>query len=242
MLDYSLKVHGLGLQAWCLLILPGFLWFFLQCPEVDIFRHFIIMLYYIRMLQVAEPWFRSILIIWFQFVSESAGFLCSIIFCEIDMLKIITTCHFSGKVPNLVHWPAFQNICPPQSWHFSLFPSCCVCPLSARCLYPDAFPSVDLEGLARQEAGGPELGHPKKILYKVAWPGKTPEKSESMLVRPLYRGTPSHSPRPLRTANASIKWPDRVKPPKNHNRCWSGHFIEALHPIPPDPFEQRMPL
>ena len=41
---------------------------------------------------------------------------------------------------------------------------------------------------------------------------------------------------------ASIKWPDRVKRPKNHNRCWTGHFIEALHPIPPDPFEQRMPL
>ena len=161
-LDYSLKVHGLGVQAWCLLILPGFLSFFLQCPEVDIFRHFIIILYYIRMLQVAEPWFRSILIIWFQFVSESAGFLCSIIFCDIDMLKFITACHFSGKVPNLIHWPAFHNICPPQSWHFSLFPSCCVCPLRARCLYPDAFPSVGLEGLARQEAGGPELGHTKK--------------------------------------------------------------------------------
>ena len=34
---------------------------------------------------------------------------------------------------------------------------------------------------------------------------------------------------------ASIKWPDRVKPPKNHNRCWTGHFIEALHPIRPEP-------
>ena len=203
-LKYSLKVHGLGVQAWCLLILPGFLSFFLQCPEVDIFRHFIIILYYIRMLQVAEPWFRSIWIVWFQFVSEAAGFLCSIIFCDIEMLKFTTTCYFSEKVPNLVHWPAFQSICPPQSWHFSLFPSCCVCPLCARCLYPDAFPFLDLEGLARRKRAAQSSAIPQIRLYKVAWPGKIPQKSQSMLDR--------------------------------------RHFIEAFHPIPPDPFEQRMPL
>ena len=43
-------------------------------------------------------------------------------------------------------------------------------------------------------------------------------------------------------ANASIKWPDRVKPRKNGQKCWSGHFIETL----PGPLRtanaQRMPL
>ena len=113
-----------------------------------------------------------------------------------------------------------------------------LCPLSL----PRRVPFCGPGGFGTPGGRRPRARPPQKILYKVAWPGKSPEKSQSMLVRPLYRGTPSHSPRPLRTANASIKWPDRVKPPKNHNRCWTGHFIEAFHPIPPDPFEQRMPL
>ena len=135
--------------------------------------------------------------------SESAGFRCSIMFCDIEMLKFTTTCYFSGKVPNLVHWPAFQNICPPQSWHFSLFPSCCVCPLCARCLSP-----------MRSRLWTWRVWHPRR---QAAQSSATPKKS-------------------------SIKWPHRIKSPKNHNRCWTGHFVEALHPIPPDPFEQRMPL
>ena len=42
-----------------------------------------------------------------------------------------------------------------------------------------------------------------------------------MLVRPLYRDTPWTPSNSECPANASIKWPDRVKPPKNGQKCWS---------------------
>ena len=56
---------------------------------------------------------------------------------------------------------------------------------------------------------------------KVTSPGKTPEKTESMLDWPLYTPPP--------TENASIKWPVQAKPLKKQNLCWTGHFI----PLPP---------
>ena len=64
----------------------------------------------------------------------------------------------------------------------------------------------------------------RECLYKVASPGKTHEKTESMLDWPLYTPSPP-------TENASIKWPVQVKPLKKQNLCWTGHFI------PPPPTE-----
>ena len=104
---------------------------------------------------------------------------------------------------------------------------------NSECLYKVAWPGKILEKsesmLVRPLYRGTPSHSPRtpsnsECLYKVAWPGKILEKSQSMLVRPLYRGTPSHSPIHLRTANASIQWPDRVKPPIN----WTGSSPSSI--------------
>ena len=57
----------------------------------------------------------------------------------------------------------------------------------------------------------------RECLYKVASPGKTPEKHNLCWTGRFIPPSP--------TENASIKWPVQVKPLKKHNLCWTGHFI-----------------
>ena len=63
----------------------------------------------------------------------------------------------------------------------------------------------------------------RECLYKVASPGKTPEKH-------IFTWNGHFIPPPP-TENASIKWPVQVKPLKKHMFTWNGHFI------PPPPTE-----
>ena len=88
----------------------------------------------------------------------------------------------------------------------------------------------------------------RECLYKVASPGKTPEKqnlcwtghfippppTENASIKwPVQVKTPEktesmldwplYTPSP--TENASIKWPVQVKPLKKHIFTWNGHFI-----------------
>ena len=93
------------------------------------------------------------------------------------------------------------------------------------CLYKVASPGKTPEKTESMSLYTPS--HNRECLYKVASPGKTPEKTESMLDWPLY------TPSPNRECLYKVASPDKT-PEKKQNLCWTGHFI----PLP----QQRMPL